>query len=310
MLRLRVYSPTDKADEVLATLERHPGVRHIVRSGMTSDGSGEYLSADLRPEVADDLLAHLTRLGLHDDDVMVQRVDVAGPPRQDEHDRRWDDRNDALVWAEVVDEARENMRARSTYFVYMIAAGVIAAFGVIQRSSILIVGAMAVSPDLMPLSAACVSFVARRPRYAARAVATMVSGLVVASLAALVLTALLRITGYLAADFDVSQGFLGSLSEVDVGTIGVAAAAGVAAMLAFETRASAAVGVAISVTTIPAAADAGVAFAVGDRARALGALGVLATNITTLVVVGTTTLTVQRRLDRGPRRQHPLGGPR
>jgi len=78
----------------------------------------------------------------------------------------------------------------------------------------------------------------------------------------------------------------------------------VAAMLAFETRASAAVGVAISVTTIPAAADVGVAFAAGDRARALGALGVLVTNIVTLVVVGTATLALQRRLDR----RHGTGG--
>lgn len=307
MLRLRVYAPLDTADEVLEVLERHSGVRHIVRSGTTSDGSGEYLSADLRPEVADDLLAHLTRLGLHHDDVMLQRVDVAGPVHAEVHDRRWDDRNDALVWAEVVDEARENMRARTSYFLYMIAAGVIAAFGVISESSILIVGAMAVSPDLMPLSAACVAFVARKPRYALRAVITMLSGLAVAALTALLLTDLLRIVGYLPADFDVGRGFLGSLSEVEVATVGVAAAAGIAGMLSFETRASAAVGVAISVTTIPAAADVGVAFAAGDRQRALGALGVLLTNIVTLVVAGTVTLAVQRHFDKRRRRRQDGG---
>ena len=265
---------------------------------MTSDGEGEYLSADLRPEVADDLLAHLTRLGLRHEDVMLQRIDVAGPVHATDHDRRWDDRNDALVWAEVVDEARENMRARTSYFLYMIAAGIIAAFGVITESSILIVGAMAVSPDLMPLSAACVALVARRPRYALRAVATMVSGLAVAMLTALVLTDFLRLIDYLPADFDVGRGFLGSLSEVEVATVGVAAAAGVAGMLSFETRASAAVGVAISVTTIPAAADVGVAFAAGDRGRALGALAVLLTNIVTLVIAGTATLAVQRLADK------------
>ena len=298
MLRLRVYAPIDTADDVLEALERRHGVRHIVRSGTTSDGAGEYISADLQPEVADDVLGRLTKLGLPHDDVMLQRIDVAGPIHSGSHDRRWDDRNDALVWAEVVDEARENMRARPSYFLYMIAAGVIAAFGVILQSSILIVGAMAVSPDLMPLSAACVAFVARKPRYALRAVTTMVSGLGVAALTALVLTDFLRLVGYLPADFDVGRGFLGSLSEVEVGTVGVAAAAGVAAMLSFETRASAAVGVAISVTTIPAAADVGVAFAVGDSERALGALGVLLTNIVTLVIVGTATLAVQRHFDR------------
>jgi len=300
MLRLRVFAPNEKVDEVVAALRGRSGVRHLVRSGVTVDGDGAYLSADLRPEVADEILQRLVKLGLPARDILLQRVDVAGPPEAPRRgdDGRWDDRNDALVWAEVVDEARENARLRPTYFLYMAAAGVIAAFGVVEKSSILIVGAMAVSPDLMPLSAACVALVAKRPRFAARAVATMVAGLAAAILTALVLTDALRLVGYLPEGFDVGQGFLGSLSEVDLGTIGVAAAAGVAGMLAFETRASAAVGVAISVTTIPAAADVGVAFAAGDRGRALGALGVLVTNIATLVVAGTVTLALQRRFGR------------
>ena len=46
-------------------------------------------------------------------------------------------------------------------------------------------------------------------------------------------------------------------------------------MLAFETRASSGVGVAISVTTIPAAAYLGVAAGLGEASKALGALAVL-----------------------------------
>ena len=53
----------------------------------------------------------------------------------------------------------------------------IAAFGVIEVNSILIVGAMAVSPDLLPLTAACVGLVSRRDRLAGRAIATLVVGL-------------------------------------------------------------------------------------------------------------------------------------
>ena len=59
----------------------------------------------------------------------------------------------------------------------MVVAGVIAAFGVIERSTILIVGAMAVSPDLLPMSAACVALVARRPRLFGRAFGTLAPGL-------------------------------------------------------------------------------------------------------------------------------------
>ena len=58
-------------------------------------------------------------------------------------------------------------------------------------------------------------------------------------------------------------------------------------MLSFETRASAAVGVAISVTTIPASAYLGVALGAGGIDHAFGALVVLAINVTLLIVTGT-----------------------
>jgi hypothetical protein len=69
-------------------------------------------------------------------------------------------------------------------------------------------------------------------------------------------------------------------------------------MLALETRASSAVGVAISVTTIPASAYLGVAAGVGDASKALGALAVLGINITMLLIAGSLTLLAQRALGR------------
>jgi hypothetical protein len=66
-------------------------------------------------------------------------------------------------------------------------------------------------------------------------------------------------------------------------------------MLAVETRASAAVGVGISVTTIPAAAYLGVALGIGQFRAALPALGVLAANIALMIVGGSIVLALQRR---------------
>ena len=73
----------------------------------------------------------------------------------------------------------------------------------------------------------------------------------------------LDLLGLLPSGFVVGESALSGLTTVNDATIGVALAAGVAGMLAFETRASSAVGVAISMTTIPAAAYFGVA--VGRR---------------------------------------------
>ncbi len=80
--------------------------------------------------------------------------------------------------------------------------------------------------------------------------------------------------------------------------------AGIAAMLAFETRASSGVGVAISVTTIPAAAYLGVAAGLGEATKALGALAVLATNVVMIVAGAAITLGLQRRMahSRSPHR--------
>jgi len=67
---------------------------------------------------------------------------------------------------------------------------------------------------------------------------------------------------------------LRSLATVNDETIAIVA--GVAGMLAFETRASSGVGIAISVTTIPAAAYLGVDAGLekGGKARAARSMGV------------------------------------
>ena len=69
-------------------------------------------------------------------------------------------------------------------------------------------------------------------------------------------------------------------------------------MLAFESRAGAAVGVAISVTTIPAAAMAGVAAGLADWPQAFGGLVLLGVNLLCLIVAGCTTLLAQRFIGR------------
>jgi uncharacterized membrane protein len=69
-------------------------------------------------------------------------------------------------------------------------------------------------------------------------------------------------------------------------------------MLSFETRAAAAVGVAISVTTIPASALLGVSLGLGELGRAGGAALVLLTNVVLLILSGSLTLAFQTRLAR------------
>jgi hypothetical protein len=157
---------------------------------------------------------------------------------------------------------------------------------------------MAVSPDLLPITAIGVSVVGRRARLAGYALATLVLGMAGASAAAAASTFAQNQTGRIPTGFSLGATVLGSLDAVNDETIVVALVAGVAAMLAFETRASAGVGVASSVTTIPAAAYLGVAAGLGEVGKAEGALAVLAVNVCMLVVSVSGTLAFQRWLGR------------
>jgi uncharacterized hydrophobic protein (TIGR00271 family) len=188
-------------------------------------------------------------------------------------------------------------RPIARYLAFMVVAGVIGAYGVIDRNGILIVGAMAVSPDLLPIAATAVGVVGRRLELAGRALATLAVGLGVASAAAALCTLAQDHLDLIPSDFSLDEvGVLENLVSVNDETIVVALVAGVAGMLALETRASSGVGVAISVTTIPAAAYLGVAAGLGELAKATGALGVLGVNVAMLVVGASATLALQRVL--------------
>jgi uncharacterized hydrophobic protein (TIGR00271 family) len=291
MLQLRVVGQHRRLNGLGTWLEDAGHARNTTLVPALNRVGEGLLVADIGSESTSDVLAHLDESGVSRDDITVFRLEEIGPavPRG---------RSSSLIWADMVGFAQRNARPLARYVVFMSAAGVIAGYGVITVNSTLIVGAMAVSPDTLPLAAACVGIVGGRWRLALRSFGTLVLGLAIAAVAAGLIALLLRVIGRLPPGFSAEARGLSGLVTVGVGTIGVALAAGVAAMLALETRASSAVGVAISVTTIPAAAYFGVAFAVDQRAKAGGALAVLGLNVAMLLIAGTATLLVQRWLNR------------
>jgi hypothetical protein len=107
---------------------------------------------------------------------------------------------------------------------------------------------------------------------------------------------ILRAVGDFSGKLEILQ--LSSLTHTDATTIMVALAAGVAALLTYETKAGAAVGVAISVTTIPASAYLGVLLFTESSSGAGGAFGVLCTNLLCLLIGGSLTLMVQATIRR------------
>src|SRR5215218_420078 len=294
MLRLRSSVAHHRAEEFGALLRELEGVSRVVQQADEAVAHQAYVFvADVEPGCADRLVEEIVQLGVGVDDYVLTRVDVVAPQHHHEHGEGG---VDGFAWIEILGQARANSRPLARYLALINVAAVIAALGVITNSSILIVGAMAVSPDLLPICATSVGLVRGNYDLTRRAFTTLTLGLGLVVLTAAVLSALLKWANLLPDGFAVEQSSLSTLAKTDYSTVLIALAAGVAGMLSFETRASTAVGVAISVTTIPASAYLGVAIGGGGIEHALGAAVVLAINVSLLIVSATLTLAVQRWL--------------
>jgi uncharacterized hydrophobic protein (TIGR00271 family) len=290
MINLEVFGESAAMAEVAEVLEAAQHVSRVRMVEATRPGHS-IVSATARPRTVDRLLERLRGLGVADTDISLIRVEVVGPSATERPEV-------SLIWEDVLGMAWLNARPIARYLAFMAVAGVIGFYGVIEDSAILIVGAMAVSPDLLPITSIGVGLVSRSAKLASRALLTLAVGLALTSAVAAVLTFAQDQLDVIPSAFNLDTTVIGSLTTVNNETIVVALAAGIAGMLALETRASSGVGVAISVTTIPAAAYLGVAVGLGEIDNALGALAVLGTNVAMMVLGASLTVVVQRALRR------------
>jgi uncharacterized hydrophobic protein (TIGR00271 family) len=303
MIALQVFGESALLERVARTLDQTDGVSHVACTGATRPGHS-LLSARVRPRSVDALLGTLQGLGVADGDVTLARIETIGGLTQGPAER-------TMVWADVMGTAWLNARPLARYLAFMVVAGVIASYGVVDNNGILIVGAMAVSPDLLTITAIAVGIVGRRAELAGRALLTLALGLAAAGLAAAVSTFLQDHLGFIPSGYSIqATGVLRGLTTISNETVTVALVAGVAGMLALETRASSGVGVAISVTTIPAVGYFGVAAGLGELDKAVGSLGVLGVNVLMMVIGAVGTLLLQRAIygRSAARRNRPTTG--
>ena len=278
MLHLRVFGAAPVMERVAESVAALPGAEHVVRTD-AGNGDGQALvTADVDPDAADAALQALSALGVPAEDVWLLRLEGLQPGRRSR--RRG---SSAVVWADLLGQAGEQARPVARFLILMAVAGVIAAYGVFYSNGILIVGAMAVSPDFLPLAATCIGLVARRPRLVGRGFWTLTAGLGHGRRGRGHAHDRARRPDLLPSSFQIGENGLAGLTTVNSSTVVVALVAGVAGILALETRAAAAVGVAISVTTIPASAYLGVAAGLGEFEKASGALAVLGINVAMLL---------------------------
>jgi len=197
VLQLRVYGDPTAMIAVSEGLGDLAGARHVAVASNDRGGTA-LVTADVRTDAADAALALLARLGIPADDVVFARLDTIGAGSDQAEPL-------ALVWADVLSQARVQARAPGRYFVLMATAGVVGAFAVINRSSVLLVGAMAISPDLLPITAACTGLVLRRTRLVTHGLATLIIGFAATWMLAAIVTAFVDVLGLLPDGFNLDE---------------------------------------------------------------------------------------------------------
>jgi uncharacterized hydrophobic protein (TIGR00271 family) len=300
VLALRVISPAAVTEDVLAVLRRHPAATHLlVHRGAALEPEGDLVIADVAREAVSQLLAELQALPQGSKCAFtLDSRDTSLSPYADEAERLAPGHGvDAVVWEEVAARTNEESSLSASFVTLMVAATLMASVALLLDSSVLIVGAMVVGPEYGPLAGLTVAAVQRRWELARRSALALAVAFPLASLAALVLTLVVRALDRVPSSYtEGARPVTQFVSHPDGWSLLIALLAGVAGIISLTSAKSAAlVGVAVSVTTVPAAANIGVAAATGRWSECGGAALQLAINLGAIVAAGVLTLSVRRR---------------
>ncbi|MFD5765522.1 DUF389 domain-containing protein [Streptomyces sp. NPDC127049] len=301
MLHLRMIVPPDRTDAVTELIGSTVGTTHlVVLPGAARDPAGDVVMCDVAREAGDELLHGLRDLKLDQDgSIAVENIDLSMSERADAaEDDAPGEGADAVIWEQLAEATHEESTLSVTYLSFMLLATMIAACGVVLDNAILIVGAMAVGPEFGPIAGVCTAIVQRAPRLAARALIALLIGFV-AAIAVTTLFSLLmdRMDLFSREMLDGERPQTGFIWQPDPFSLVVALLAGAAGTLSLtSSKSGALVGVAISVTTVPAAANAAVALSYGEVGQTWGSIEQLLLNLAALMVSGTATLALQKKL--------------
>jgi uncharacterized hydrophobic protein (TIGR00271 family) len=298
-LHLRLIVPVGRTPAVVDLLRANPAVAHlVVLPGAGLLPEGDVVHCDLAREGANPVLEALRSLGvdrsgaiaISDAGVMLSTSAERASHRAPGMDV------DAVVWEEIEHTTGQETRLSVTYLALMALATIIASFGVLLDSPILVVGAMVVGPEFGALAALSVGVVQRRWVVVRRSVVALVIGFPAAMAVTVLTTWLLTAAGLLDRSMLLAERPLTDfIWRPDALSWVIGFLAGIAGMLSVTSaRAGALIGVLISVTTVPAAANAAVALAYGVLGEAGGSALQLLINLTAIVTAGVVTLLVQR----------------
>ena len=301
MLSVRVSSPSELSHAVEALFVADPHVSSLtILRGASVQPKGDVFIADIPRERANPLVDSLRALGVHHSGtISLNPVET------------WISKNglsaeglapgqsaDAVVWAQVTERAYDDSQLTWTYISFMILATLLAAIAIVTDSMILVIGAMVLGPEFVPIAALGLAMVRKRPQLLKQALRTLVIGFAISISLVMLLALLCNVTQLV--DFnDATSPRPGTdfIYHANWWSLVVAVIAGAAGVLSLTaSKGNGLVGVFISVTTIPASGNIALALAYGIWNQALGSSIQLILNITGMALAGWLTLLLQQRI--------------
>ena len=301
MLTIRVSVPEALSADVVDLLHADPAVSSLsVLRGASVLPEGDVVLADVAREGVNELVDRLRELGVPDDGSLhVEPVQAWLSRRGLEAEQRTPGSSaDAVVWADVTQRAYEESELNWTYLSFMTLATLLASIAIVLDSQVLVIGAMVLGPEFVPIAALGLALVRRRKTLFRRAVVTLLLGFAVA----IVLTTLLALLARWLGWVDVGD-VTGNRPETDfiytpdkwsfVVAV-IAAAAGVLSLTSAKVGGLS--GVFISVTTVPASGNVALGLAFGAWDEVVGSGLQLLLNLSGMAVAGWATLALQSAL--------------
>jgi uncharacterized hydrophobic protein (TIGR00271 family) len=315
---VRLISLPGQTGGLVEALTSETGVSNlVVLPGTAQRLGGDAVQFDVAPRSANAVFRQLK--ALRDDRsgaVAIDYVDAAlGEETAPASKHFLVQRDIAPVWEVVEAKIRSDAVYAPSFYVLLAIAALIGAVGILSNSQILIVGAMVVGPEYNAIMGVALGIDKGTRQPVLRGILALLAGFSAAMVLTLLFALAIRCSGHTPRLYSAGVRPVSDLIDnPNLFSIVVAVLAGIVGVVSLtEARASALIGVFISVTTIPAAADISLSLAYASWGQARGAAFQLLLNVAVLIAMGVLVLRVQRiiwgaRERAEPSRNAPGGG--
>jgi uncharacterized hydrophobic protein (TIGR00271 family) len=310
-----VYCPAELSADVQQVFAVTPTVSsRALYSGASQVPAGDVIEADIPREAANEIVDALIALGVQEQGSIqllpvgtwISRTGLAA-----EH-RAPGEGADAVVWSEVIERAYSESRLTWAFITFMVLATLLAAIAIVTDSVILVIGAMVLGPEFVPIAALGLGLVRRRPHLFRQAARSLAIGFSVSILVTAAIALVARLGGLVTlADISVEQRpGTAFIYEPNVWSLVVAVIAGAAGVLSLTSgKSGGLVGVFISVTTIPASGNIALALVFAEWTELWGSVTTLVVNIIGMALAGWLTLALQQSVWSGISRSRARRAP-